>query len=261
MEVHQQNEVWKELEDGDLEFAWTKIVIRGQNDQYFYATTKVRIHLLPPLSPADLDRLDKTPISIDNIWPLFSTQFSRAPEPLPSGFFVKGPCLINCDETEELAYQPSSFILREVQICEFLKKHPHPNIATYIGCVVDANRIKGLCLVRYKMTLEERLKVAAPFDKDLCLRGIEQGIQHLHSLGLVHNDINPHNVMVDEMDHAVIIDFDSCQHEGRKLVKGGTIGWSMEEMEKMGYSRFENDAFGLSKIRELLLTSSNDVGP
>lgn len=30
------------------------------------------------------------------------------------------------------------------------------------------------------------------------LEGIENGIRHLHSLGPVHNDINPSNIMLDK---------------------------------------------------------------
>jgi len=47
-------------------------------------------------------------------------------------------------------------------------------------------------------------------DYSSILAGIESGIRHLHSLGLVHNDINPRNIMMDH-DKAVIIDFGSCR--------------------------------------------------
>lgn len=67
--------------------------------------------------------------------------------------------------------------------------------------------------------------MATPFDKDLCLQGIESGIRHMHSLGLVHNDINPSNIMIDSADRPVIIDFDSCKQEGEKLgVKSRHMG-------------------------------------
>lgn len=56
--------------------------------------------------------------------------------------------------------------------------------------------------------------------------------------------------MVDEMGHAIIIDFDSCQKEGCELgVKAGTRGWSMEGSEY---------AFGLLKLREHMLECSNN---
>lgn len=51
------------------------------------------------------------------------------------------------------------------------------------------------------------------------------GLNWLHSLGLVHDDINPKNIMLDDDGHAIIIDFDSCASSGTKS-RGGTPGWS-----------------------------------
>ena len=47
------------------------------------------------------------------------------------------------------------------------------------------------------------------------LERVESGIRHLHSLGLIHNDINPSNIMLD--GEIPIIDFGSCQREGESL--------------------------------------------
>ena len=41
------------------------------------------------------------------------------------------------------------------------------------------------------------------------LAGIESGIRHLYSLGLVYNNINPSNIMLDG-NQVIIIDFSSC---------------------------------------------------
>ena len=54
------------------------------------------------------------------------------------------------------------------------------------------------------------------------LEDILKGIRHLHSLGLVHNDINPANIMLDNNGTAVLIDFDSCRRVGESL-GGGAI--------------------------------------
>ncbi|KNG88761.1 hypothetical protein ANOM_002816 [Aspergillus nomiae NRRL 13137] len=49
------------------------------------------------------------------------------------------------------------------------------------------------------------------------LEGILAAIRHLHSLGLVHNDINPANIMLDEDGTFILIDFDSCRYIGESL--------------------------------------------
>jgi serine/threonine protein kinase len=50
-----------------------------------------------------------------------------------------------------------------------------------------------------------------------CLSGILAGIRRLHSLGLVHNDITPSNIMFDDDGTPVLIDFDSCRQVGELL--------------------------------------------
>jgi serine/threonine protein kinase len=49
------------------------------------------------------------------------------------------------------------------------------------------------------------------------LQELLAAIKHLHSLGIVHNDINPANVMVDHEGTLILIDFDSCRYIGEPL--------------------------------------------
>ena len=51
-----------------------------------------------------------------------------------------------------------------------------------------------------------------PFDVDLVFSDIKAGLDFLHSLGLVHDDINPRNVMLDDDGHAIII---MCLHRSQ----------------------------------------------
>lgn len=72
----------------------------------------------------------------------------------------------------------------------------------------------------------------------------------MHSLGLIQNDLNPSNIMMDG-ERSVIFDFDLCKEMGEKLgLKRGTLGW---ELEGAICAMPENDYFSLSKIRELLM--------
>lgn len=72
----------------------------------------------------------------------------------------------------------------------------------------------------------------------------------MHTLGLIYNDLNLLNIMMDG-ESPVIIDFDSCKREGDKLgLKAGTVGWAMKGVV---YATPQNDYFGLLKIREILM--------
>ncbi|KAE8327985.1 kinase-like domain-containing protein [Aspergillus sergii] len=119
-------------------------------------------------------------------------------------------------------------ITREVETCQILRKNPHPNIATYYGYQETHARASGLCFKRYASTLLEAVnprrlgKVAflssarerVKENMKSRLEGILAAIEHLHSYGLVHNDINPVNIMLDEDGTLILIDFDSCRYIG-----------------------------------------------
>ncbi|KAF1841497.1 uncharacterized protein K460DRAFT_168453 [Cucurbitaria berberidis CBS 394.84] len=244
MELCEQAQVFLEHGD-DCHFDHTKIILRRADNEYFYAKTSLRI---PQSSRIDVDQLETIPIPANHIWPLADPTFTRAPEPLPSTCYLKRPSFLYYDETaNEQDYGRQ--ILTEVEACEVLKLHPHPNVAQYMGCIVEAGRIRGLCFPKYCTTLSQMLKERSYFDRSRFLREIEAGVRHMHDLGLVHNDLNPSNIMMDG-DNAVIIDFDSCKKEGDKLgTKIGTHGWTLDDVE---YARRENDFYSLSLIAAAL---------
>lgn len=191
------------------------------------------------------------------MWPLFPAHFTRAPEPLPD-CYIKRPSLLYYGDTESSTKQ-SDLLLNEARVCETLRASPHLNIAQYLGCIVENNRIIGLCFVKYDMNLSQRVtKDSKPFDIGHVMHGIQKGIQHLHSLGLVHCDLNPANILMNG-DTPVVGDFDSCHRVGEKLgIKAGTIGWTSEDFK---VALPENDEYGLSKIQEFLLQAKSAEKP
>jgi serine/threonine protein kinase len=244
MQVCEQNEAWVE-KDGDYTFSHSKIILR-KDDQYFYATSTHRYRSAADVNIVDLDPV---PIPASKIWPQFPKHFKRAPEPLPEHCYVKRPSLLYYGDTQA-STELGDLVLHEAQICEILRASPHPNIAQYLGCIVEKGRITGLCFIRYDMTLLQRVtQDARPFNADYLLRGIEEGIRHLHSLDLIHCDLNPNNVFL-RGEVPVVGDFDSCRRKGEKLgLKAGTSGWTSEEFE---FALPANDQYGLSLIQDFL---------
>jgi serine/threonine protein kinase len=146
----------------------------------------------------------------------------------------------------------------ELEVCEILKRHPHPNIATYLGCQVSDGRIIGICFSKYDSTLMQLVNPGSFMkrksrsirqntrDYRYVLGGLERAIRHLHSLGIIHNDINPSNVMLNG-NVPVIIDFDSCRREGESLEGvGRTYEWYDEGVQ---ISLPQNDLDALKEIR------------
>ncbi|KAI0183936.1 serine/threonine kinase [Xylaria flabelliformis] len=233
----------------DLTYHHTKVLLRGADDEYFFADFPERLDV----EEIDIKKLNIIKIPEEHIWPLADPNLTQAPDPLPVSSYQKRPQLLNYDGTEEDHDFLPRVVLNEAKACEILRKHPHPNIARYLGCIIKDGRIKGLIFDKYPVTLYKMLEDETPFDKERCIRGIEAGVQHMHDLGLVHNDLNPANIMMDG-DNPVIIDFDSCKPEGEKLLKGGTFEWSTDE----AYSKRSNDHYSLSKIREAIFGSGDE---
>jgi serine/threonine protein kinase len=74
-------------------------------------------------------------------------------------------------------------------------------------------------------------------------------VEHLHSLGYAHNDLNPANVMLAEDNEPILIDFGSFQPFGKKVMTGGTRGWFDEDFET---SEKHHDLVGMRKIQAWL---------
>lgn len=247
IEIYDQSEAFVE-EDGDLVFDHTKVILKKGGD-LFYARTNQR-----QSATIDLNQLEAIPIPKDHIYPAFNPIFTQAPNPLPPKTYVKRPNVIYYgDTTATMNFAPT--ILNEVNKCEVLRRHPHPNIAQYLGCLVEGGRIYGICFVEYQQSLAQRLREKADLNVDGCIRGIENGVNHLHSLGLIHCDLNPQNIMMND-DDPVIIDFDSCTFEGEPLgLKAGTEGWADSHVE---LAKRKGDLFSLSKIKEALVARTRE---
>lgn len=144
--------------------------------------------------------------------------------PAWSAVYMKTPSLLALANGN-----PGTQLTREIKAYEILRKNLHPNIATYYGCHETHGRVSALCLKRYKSTLPElvnprRLNKVPSLEsgrelvkENMKLDGILVGIKHLHSHGLVHNDLNPANIMLDEDHELVLIDLESCRRSGELL--------------------------------------------
>lgn len=164
--------------------------------------------------------------------------------------FIKRPKIACADNEYEIKLVPR-ILMEEVEILEFLKRHPHPNIVDYYGCIVNRDHITGLALEKYGVILQYRYE-DVPHDLDIsaCMNGIRAGVRHLHSLRLAHNDLNPTNIGLDGDDNPSIFDFGSCKKFGEQLLSGGTYGWVDEDYST---SAQHHDESALDKIEAWLI--------
>lgn len=234
-------ELWSNDTD---EFSHCKIILKDkEGPNYYQARLEGRRR---KLSDAEIDQLDARLINPDHLWLPLQPDLTIASLPLSEDCYIKIQSCIDYEETRN--FFPKDLLLKEARICEMLRHAPHPNIVEYHGVVVEVNVIKGLCLTRYDKTLSSVLRDGSmDLDIDTCLAGIHSGISHIHSLGLVHNDINPSNIMFRKNDTTpIIIDFDSCERQGAvPEAKIGTFGWNDGAADRAEYG---NDLKALELI-------------
>ncbi|KAK0620983.1 kinase-like domain-containing protein [Immersiella caudata] len=163
--------------------------------------------------------------------------------------YIKRPGLISYETFKGTDFVPKS-VLEETLIMEQISKTPHPHIIRYHGCRVHRGRITGIVFEQLDKTLAQYVfePEFAHLDKAKFTEALESAIAYLHQLGLAHNDINPHNIMVRD-GLPFLIDFGSCAPYGGRLQSLGSPGW----YEELFYtSEAKHDVFALNKMREWL---------
>lgn len=247
MKVLECVEAWK-VNGDDFEFDHFSITL-ANGMEIFRGRSARKYTLDQEIDTSDLD-CHLVPLPPEDLWPPLTDDLTRAPDPLPNDVFLKRPSFCHYYPRTNM-WKPREVLLHEAHVCEILRKHPHRNIASYLGCVGNGGFITGLCFVKYEETLYDRLRDSSrPLDTHSCLLAVREAIAHLRSLGLNHNDISPLNIMLDQQDVPVVIDFNSCQWEGEHLYDIGTPGWTYDAQRTTSARR--NDDFGLEKLSQYL---------
>ncbi|KAI0535501.1 kinase-like domain-containing protein [Xylaria digitata] len=260
MEVCQTQQCFK-ADNGVIRFLYTRVIFI-QDGKIFSGHSPDK-NLRSELCIDDLENVKHIPE--ETYSPLTPPRSTIAPILPPDRFYLKRPNLL----LFEVSPGQVNPVLQELEVCELIKQHPHSNIATYHGCQSVNNRVIGLCFERYPITLLSKVnpgylnksmfirmndRTVTQEQADRYLPGIEAGIRHLHSLGLVHNDLNPNNVMIAADDRPVIIDFDSCRVIGANLDRAKrTHEWYSPDVH---VSAETNDLDALAEIRAWLTSST-----
>lgn len=195
------------------------------------------------------DLLAPDPIPYAHIFPLWRDGLTEAPNPLPDGTYVKKVSLLDYDPDHPDDH-PNE-LMNEIQVFECLAGSPHPNIATYLGCIREGEYITGIALKRYAQNLNGAIHSSwGRLDRRRVLSGVKAGLDHLHGLGYIHNDFNASNVMLSDEGEALLIDFGFTQREGTSKVIVGQPGWHRLST----VSCREDDYFALGLLAEYLHT-------
>lgn len=200
-------------------------------EEYSSALKLIPDHEIYPPIPNDIE-LTLMPQNMDN-----------------DSAYIKRPGLTNYETMKGTDFVPKA-LLDETLIMERISKSPHLNIIGYYGCRVRRRRITAIALEQLEETLTQCASTPSiqDLDEEQFLMALESAVDHIHSLGLAHNDINPDNIMIKN-GAPVLIDFGSCQPFGNRLQSLGTPGW-YEEL--FFTSEKKHDIYSLNKMREWL---------
>ncbi|KAM0460818.1 hypothetical protein ACHAO4_001611 [Trichoderma viride] len=230
---------WEELrwvyevvddETGDLRY--TEIAKVNEDKIFYGQISKPKANISVQEISASLSQIPDQ--EIFPRWPQAFTA-TKAPQELPPGICIKRPQIAMYDvfSKHKVVHILRNGLADEVEFMEMLRNQPHPNIVGYHGCHVRRGYITGLVLGRHPHDLNNYLKSGhAVQNKALFIESLQSAIDHLNTLGLAHNDLNPSNVLVAEDGSPILIDFDSARKIGEKLsTSRGTKGWIDCEMK------------------------------
>lgn len=147
-----------------------------------------------PLRMEDMDEVEVLeylqPVPPENVFPLAPDDLTVAPPFDKTKHYLKAPQFTYGDSLPGRTFV-ADVLLNEARVLERLRRKPHVSIVPYHGVVVKDSRITHLCLQRCHSSLLEYYESGLPtLERNRLLDEVIEGIEHLHTMGLAHNDIN-----------------------------------------------------------------------
>ena len=245
------SKVWEQCDNETGEVQQTSFALFDSNENFYYGVLET------PKAKITFDQVTKALNSVPDEevftqWPAPGIGLIQAPATLTEDFYVKrpNPEMYKVMKEYNALSQLSIALLVEAEVLQSLSQNPHPNIIRYHGCRVLRGYFIGIVLEKYPYNLHEYLKNrVGTIEKQSFIAALESALCHLHARGLAHNDLTPHNVLVNEEGMPVLIDFTGCQPIGTYLKHiRGTRGWIDGEIKDHNTSKKEHDASALAKI-------------
>lgn len=128
----------------------------------------------------------------------------------------------------------------------------------------DPAIVQEFCGMNLKvMLLEEHqsLRIINISDKIRWVHQLLEGLVCIHKLSIVHLDIKPDNLLIDNIGNLKIIDFGLSLHASilhKKHPVRGTRGYIAPETESAGLLSDKNDSFSVGKtVEQIFINNSN----
>ena len=147
----------------------------------------------------------------------------------------------------------------------------HPKIAKPIDTFVDSKCFSIIYPYRKGQTLARVIEDGISFNENDSVNVIFQildALEYIHARGIVHMDINPYNVFLDDEKGVTLLDFGIAMNEedARKIPSNRIIGtFPYLAPEQMGFTDFKidirTDLYCAATILFRLLSGNSPFGP
>eukprot|EP00759_Apiculatamorpha_spiralis_P029870 PhF_6_TR31821/c0_g1_i1/m.47017 len=152
---------------------------------------------------------------------------------------------------------------RELKI---LRRVQHQNIVQCLDGFLSTDYTKGYILLQYHTNGDLAKWSPTHFDDPSVAKsvfyGVFQAVAHLHSLGIVHSDLKPENVLISDAGMPVVCDFDASTTDAERKsiitktlsesVGGGTVGYIAPEVMMGRPFTTRSDLFSLGRVMDEL---------
>ena len=146
------------------------------------------------------------------------------------------------------------------EVYYILRKFNHPNISQIYDVIRDNDKIIVLEEFINGETISEYLEsdLFSPDGVVKIISSLCDALDFLHSHKIIHKDIKPENVMIDNSGNVKLIDFDSSRvykpFKSNDTVFMGTIGYAPPEQYGMNCTDERSDIYALGVLMNVMLT-------
>ena len=161
---------------------------------------------------------------------------------------------------EELIAKYFGYFIEEIKI---LHKLYHPNIVRVFNYYLYPEKTTGYILMEYVQgsSIDEYLKQNPDKFEDVFLQAIE-GFKYLESMSILHRDIRPANILINEDGQVKIIDFGFGKFTNIALEnKSISLNWRYTTPSEFEYNIYDNktEVYFVGKLFEEILLSLGKV--
>ncbi|GGL44343.1 Stk1 family PASTA domain-containing Ser/Thr kinase [Sporolactobacillus putidus] len=154
------------------------------------------------------------------------------------------------------------FVRRFHREAESVASLSHPNIVAIYDIGEEQDCYYIVMEYVHAMTLKEFIKDYSPIsisESVHIMKQIARAIAHAHARGIVHRDIKPHNILIDEEEHVKVTDFgialavsDSTITYTHSII--GSAHYLSPEQARGGKATVKSDIYALGIVMFELLT-------